>query len=107
MDKFPEMNWYTYTTQLYYYKYALLKNYLKNVSADDIVCMIVQLPGKTIEGYNTTYAIHQAAYQYDPLLLENLFVSSINRKYIEDVRSKENIVQDDINAQNDIIENMF
>ena len=107
MDKFPELNWYTYTTQLYYYKYALLKNYLKDVSADDIICMIVQLPGKLIEGYNTTYAIHQVAYQYDPVLLEKLFISSIKKKYNEDIKLKEVIVEDDIKTQNDIITNIF
>lgn len=74
MGNFPALNYYTYTTQLYFYKKALIENYLpENTKDEDVVVMIVNLPGKIVEETGRNFATHQAAYEYDSNLLENLF----------------------------------
>ena len=67
MFKYPQLNWYQYTLQLYFYKQALLNSgYLpEGTSPDDIVVMIVNLPGKIIEGCGQNYQIHQGAIPYN------------------------------------------
>lgn len=85
MDKFPALNWYLYTTQLYFYKKTLIEDgYLPaGTGVDDVVIMIVNLPGKVIEEVGTNFATHGAAYQYDSALLDKLFEQNVIKHYIE------------------------
>lgn len=100
MQDFFELNWVTYTTQLYFYKRALIERYIpKDLEVNDVIVMIVNLPGKTIEETKTNFAVHNPAYQYDPELLHKTFVYGI-QKYIlqrevdkKKEEEKENITQ--------------
>lgn len=84
MSKFPALNHYTYTTQLYFYKKALIESgYLpKGTTIDDVTVLIVNLPGKIIEEVNRDFATHQAAYVYDSELLDNLFKYAVQKDYL-------------------------
>lgn len=75
MMKYPALNWYTYTTQVHFYKTALLKSgYLPvDVTADDIDVLIVQLPGKDVDN-GKFYEIHKQAFEYDNDLMDKLFI---------------------------------
>lgn len=90
MYKFPELNHYTYTNQLYFYKTALIYSpYLVDdqgnkiqVDPDDIVVIIVNLPGKTIEHVGLDWQIYQAAYPYDPRLCGDVYKFGFNKKQL-------------------------
>ena len=84
MNKFPALNYYTYTTQLYSYKKTLLEDgYLPEGTKDeDVIVMIVNLPGKNIEDTGRNWATHQAAYQYDSELLDKLYKYAIQKDYL-------------------------
>lgn len=84
MSKFPALNYYTYTTQLYFYKKGLIESgYLpEGTNTDDVVVMIVNLPGKIIEDVGRNFATHQAAYAYDSELLDRLFKFGVQKDYI-------------------------
>ena len=75
MMKYPALNWYTYTTQVHFYKLALLTSgYLpEGTTADDIEVLIVQLPGVVVED-NKDFAIHKQAFDFDADLLNKLFM---------------------------------
>ena len=75
MMKYPALNWYTYTTQVHFYKLALLKSgYLpEGTTADDIEVLIVQMPGHICEGGND-YEIHKQAFDFDEDLMNKLFM---------------------------------
>lgn len=67
-----DMDWYTYTIQVYFYKTALENGYLpEGVKVD---CAIVQLPGHIIEESNTNFMVHIPAFNYDKDLLDKIFV---------------------------------
>lgn len=116
MNKFPALNYWTYTTQLYFYKKALIEDgYLPaNTNPDDVVVMIVNLPGKIIEGVGRNFATHQAAYQYDSELLDKLFSYAIQKDYLSkkngqpDQNSEDtNIVENKDNNEEQILEEIF
>lgn len=116
MNKFPALNYWTYTTQLYFYKKALIEDgYLPaNTNPDDVVVMIVNLPGKIIEGVDRNFATHQAAYQYDGELLDKLFSYAIQKDYLNkkngqhDQNSEDtNIVENKDNNEEQILEEIF
>lgn len=65
--QFPELNWYTYTMQLYFYKTALLNHYLpKGTKEEDVDVCIVNLPGDIFKTY-------KAAFKYDKKLMDDIF----------------------------------
>ena len=110
MFKYPQLNWYQYTLQLYFYKQALLNSgYLpEGTSPDDIVVMIVNLPGKIIEGCGQNYQIHQGAIPYNETELNNFYEFAI-KKYIlleaekkEKEEHKEEVKQETNNDNNNL-----
>ena len=104
MSKYPALNYYTYTTQLYFYKKALIKKYLpQGTSVDDVIVMIVNLPGKIIEECNRDFMVYQAAYPYDTILLDKLFEFGVKNNYMEKrLKAKENNVKEQEKLINDI-----
>lgn len=111
MKKYPALNYYTYTTQLYFYKLTLIEEgYLpKGTLPDDVVVMIVNLPGKIIEDIGRNFATHQAAYGYDKDLLENLFTYGATKDYLNKKLNdnKEETIEEKIKEQDDNLENIF
>lgn len=111
MKKYPALNYYTYTTQLYFYKLTLIEEgYLpKGTTPDDVVVMIVNLPGKIIEDLGRNFGTHQAAYEYNKDLLENLFVFGATKDYLnKKIESqKETTIEEKIKEQDDNLENIF
>lgn len=108
MNKFPALNWYTYTTQLYFYKKTLVENYLpEGTSLDDVVVMIVNLPGKIIDGLNTNYATHKAAYEFDNNLMEQIYKFAIQKQLLEIDSNKKDNQEKLILEQSDNIEDIF
>lgn len=84
LNIFPDLNWYTYTTQVYFYKTALVKSkYLsENITLDDVDVAIVDLPGKQLKsGYNWEYNL--PAYQYNETLMSNLFNYAVKRTELQ------------------------
>ena len=91
MSKYYALNYYTYTTQLYFYKKALVdEGYLpEGTSYDDVVVMIVNLPGKIIEESGINFGTHTAAYEFDTDLMDRLYKFSIEKDYINKSLEKE------------------
>ena len=91
MFKYPQLNWYQYTLQLYFYKQALLNSgYLpEGTSPDDIVVMIVNLPGKIIEECGQNYQMHQGAIPYDETILNNFYEFAIKKYILLEAEKKE------------------
>ena len=108
-----QLNWYRYTNQVYFYKKALLdSNYIQsNVKADDIICMIVHLPGHMIESCNSNFEIHQGAYPYDPILLNNILEWGAGERLKEQIEKQEYeqsiINESNQKQQEDLINTMF
>ena len=75
MMKYPALNWYTYTTQVHFYKLALLQSgYLpEGTNPDDIEVLIVQLPGHECADHKM-YEIHKQAFDFDEDLMNKLFM---------------------------------
>jgi len=118
MNKFPALNYYTYTTQLYFYKKTLVdEGYLpKGTTYDDVIVMIVNLPGKIIEECGRNFMTHQAAYKYDSDLLERLFKFGVQKDYItkkikvdtsKEENENEEIIQENTENTNDNLINIF
>lgn len=117
MNKFWALNYYTYTTQLYFYKKTLVdEHYLpEGTTYDDVIVMIVNLPGKIIQESGTNFATHQAAYVFDTELLNKLFKFGVekdvinkkieNEKKAELKKDEEEIIQNINNETN--LENVF
>jgi len=81
MFKYPQLNWFRYTLQLYFYKQALLEGgYLpEGTSPDDIIVMIVNLPGKIIEDVGTNYQTHTGAMPYDNNIMNTFYKFAIQK----------------------------
>lgn len=109
MFKYPELNYYRYTNQLHFYKKALLENYLpKETKADDIVVMIVNLPGKIIQESGQNYMTHLAGMAYDSLLLDTIFDFAIKKKILSEAdKNKEEQKEEIIIEKSDNVENIF
>ena len=83
--KFPALNYYTYTIQLHFYKKTLIKNYLpEGTKEEDVIVMIVNLPDHIIESIGKKYQTHYEAFQYDSMLMEQIFNFAIKKKQILD-----------------------
>ena len=114
MNKYWALNYYTYTTQLYFYKKALIESgYLpEGTSYDDVVVMIVNLPGKIVEESGTNFCTHKAAYEFDTDLMDRLYKFAIEKYYInksveqnkEEEEKEEVIVETNDNNE---LENLF
>ena len=114
MFKYPQLNWYQYTLQLYFYKQALLNSgYLpEGTSPDDIVVMIVNLPGKIIEGCGQNYQIHQGAIPYNETELNNFYEFAIKKYILLEAEKKEKEehkeeVKQETNNDNNNLEDLF
>lgn len=113
MNKFPALNYWTYTGQLYFYKKTFIEDgYLpEGTKPEDIIIMIVNLPGKIIEGIGRNYATHQAAFEYDPELMDRLFAFGVQKDYLtkkinnKSEEEKEEIIEETDDSQN--LENIF
>lgn len=101
MDMYPALNYYTYTSQLFFYKMALVDDgYLpQGTTYDDVVVMIVNLPGKNIEGTSLNYAVHQAAFQFDTNLIEQLCVFGALNDYKQKKEKLEKEKESEINLE--------
>lgn len=90
MMKYPALNWYTYTTQVHFYKLALLHSgYLpEGTKPEDIEVLIVQLPGHECTD-NKMYEIHKQAFDFDADLLNKLFMYASKKNDL--MSSMENI----------------
>ena len=109
MFKWPALNYYRYTNQLHFYKKALLENYLPiGTSADDVVVMIINLPGKVIQESNQNYMTHLAGMTYDPILLDSIFQFAIAKKILEN-KQEDNTTEkvEQVVEQSDDVTNLF
>lgn len=113
MFKYPQLNWYRYTLQLYFYKQALIES--EYVPADtkpeDIVVMIVNLPGKVIPECRQNYQIHQGAMPYDTNMLNEFYKFAIQKFMILESEKKkeeepEETVQE-VQQEENNLEDMF
>ena len=108
MCKYPALNYYRYTNQLHFYKKTLLENYLpEGTNPDDVVIMIVNLPGKVIEESGQDYMTHLAGMKYDPILLDQIYTFAIQKKLLEKPEKKQETKEEAIIEQSDNIENLF
>ena len=91
MFKYPQLNWYSYTLQLYFYKQALLNSgYLpEDTTPEDIVVMIVNLPDHIIPEVNMNYQIHQGAMPYDENMMNVFYKFAIEKHMILESQKKE------------------
>lgn len=102
MFKYPQLNWYQYTLQLYFYKQALIENgYLpEGTKPEDVVVMIVNLPDHIIEECGQNYQIHQGAMPYDNSIMEKFYSFAIQKFMIlEKEKKTETKVEEQNNEQ--------
>lgn len=109
MFKWPELNYYRYTNQLHFYKKALLKNYLpEGTKEDDVVVMIVNLPGKIIQESGQNYMTHLAGMSYNSELLDEIFKFAMTKKLLTGPERKETQAEEIIiEEKSDNVENLF
>ena len=108
MFKWPALNYYRYTNQLHFYKKGLLESYLpKDTNANDVVVMIVNLPGKIIEDSGKNYMTHLAGMNYDPILLDQIFKFGITKQLLKTPKKEEKKEEEVIVEQSDSVENLF
>lgn len=102
MSKYPALNYYTYTTQLYFYKKTLVdEGYLpEGTKYDDVIVMIVNLPGKIITEFGTNFGTYQPAYQFDSNLMNRLFEFGAAKDYLN-----KNIEKQKLNKENSLLTN--
>ena len=79
-SKYPALNWYTYTMQLFFYKKALVDSgYLpEGTTYDDVDVMIVNLPEKMVTE-TQSYATHRAAMQFNSEEMEKIYNFAIKK----------------------------
>lgn len=110
MYQYPELNYYRYTNQLHFYKKALLEGYLpKGTQEDDVVVMIVNLPGKLIKESGQNYMTHLAGMKYDSFLLDRIFNFGIQKKILETKmeNKSDNKEEPQIVEKSDDVTNLF
>ena len=80
---FPNLNWYIYTIQVYFYKMALLQSGIlpEVTSPDQIEVMIVNLPGRQFDD-GKYYKEYYNAFEYDEDKLKGIFEFSIKKHNI-------------------------
>ena len=87
----------------------MLKSYLpKDTNADDVVVMIVNLPGKIIENSGKNYMTHLAGMNYDPILLNDIFKFGITKQLLKTPKKEEEKKDEEtIIEQSDNVENLY
>ena len=91
MFQYPELNYYSYTNQLHFYKRGLIESYLpEGTTENDIVVMIVNLPGHIIPEVGVNFQTHTEAMPYSSERLDNIFNFAIQKDYLEKQKQKEN-----------------
>lgn len=102
MEKYPQLNWFRYTLQLYFYKHALIRSgYVpKDTNPDDIVVMIVNLPGKLIPESNQLFQVHQGAMPYNEDELNNFYLFAIQKFNLLNNKKKDEEQIDELNNEN-------
>jgi hypothetical protein len=88
--KFPALNYYTYTMQLYFYKKALIEGgYLpEGTSYDDVTVMIVNLPDHIIKESGKRFATHNAAFEFDNEFMNRLLNFAVQKQRLLDMQQK-------------------
>ena len=113
MFKYPQLNWYRYTLQLYFYKQALIESGYVPVDTkpEDIVVMIVNLPGKEIPECGQNFQIHQGAIPYNPSLQNEFYKFAIQKFMILESQKKKEEVKEELNNiennKEENLENLF
>jgi len=112
MFKYPQLNWYRYTLQLYFYKQALIESGYVPVDAkpEDIVVMIVNLPGKVIPECGQNYQIHQGAMPYDTNMLNEFYKFAIQKFMILESEKKKEEPEEtvkEIQQEDNNLEDLF
>lgn len=80
---YPALNWYSYTMQVYFYKTALIANYLPaGTTVDDVDVLIVQLPGANTCSDGKNYEAHGPAFVYDKSFMDRLFTFGYKKKLL-------------------------
>lgn len=89
---YPELDWYTYTLQLYFYKTALVESgYLpEGTKIEDVEVMLVQLPGHICPS-GQMYEIYRPAFMYDRELLGRIFDFAFKKKQLLAKKEEKNI----------------
>ena len=79
------------------------------MNENDVVVMIVNLPGKIIEESGKNYMTHLAGMTYDSNLMNDIFNFAIVKKLLESGNHKEeeNKKEDIIQETSDDVENLF
>lgn len=82
---YKDLNWYTYTTQLYFYKTALLESNMLKDTTDykDVDVRIVNLPDHDFEDGNP-YCSYSPAYHYNKDFLDSVFEFAVKKKVLLD-----------------------
>ena len=80
---YKDLNWYTYTTQLYFYKTALLESNMLKDTTDykDVDVRIVNLPDHDFEDGNP-YCSYSPAYHYNKDFLDSVFEFAVKKKIL-------------------------
>ena len=85
---YPSLNWYIYTMQVYFYKYALLHTYLQEgTDENSIDVAIVDLPGQILESTGKNWEYTTPAFQYDEQFMERLFEFGMRKKMLLESKS--------------------
>ena len=89
-SKFPALNYYTYTMQLYFYKKALIEGgYLpEGTTFDDITVMIVNLPDHIIKETGKTFATHREAFAFDNEFMNRLLNFAVQKQKLLNMQQK-------------------
>ena len=88
----PNLDWYTYTMQVFNYKEALLQNYLpEGTEASHVQCMIVNLPKAEYDNTDAVlgknkgeiYKAYMPAFKYDENFLNRVFEFAYKKDKLE------------------------
>lgn len=94
------IDWNTYSFQVYNYKEALLQNYLpEGTDPSHVKCMIVNLPMKEYDnqdavlGKGELYKAYMPAFQYDENFLNRVFEYAYKKDQLNRKKKKETIIK--------------
>lgn len=112
MYRYPQLNWYRYTLQLYFYKQALIESgYVPaDTKPEDIVVMIVNLPGKIIPECGQNYQTHMGAFPYDTKVLNDFYKFAIQKFILLESQKKTEEKEETIietQQEDNNLENLF
>jgi hypothetical protein len=89
-------NYNTYTIQGYFYKTALLNDYLpEGTTEDDVEFLIIQLPGFIIPGTTENFKIWKPAFKYDKSFMEKIFEFAIKKNDLLNIAKKDVVTRDE------------